>query len=77
MTVTRLHARYARFHALEHVYKLALAGRDPASVHIRTLLPEIFRLVPDTSVEEIVAMLRWSARKSFTQGRHARASQGA
>jgi len=65
MTVTRLHARYARFHALEHVYKLALAGRDPASVHIRTLLPEIFRLVPDTSVEEVVAMLRWSARKSF------------
>ena len=67
MTVTRLHARYARFHALEHVYKLALAGRDPASVNIRTLLPEIFRLVPDTSVEEVVAMLRWSARKDMRE----------
>jgi hypothetical protein len=34
-------------------------------VNIRTLLPEIFRLMPDTSVEEVVAMLRWSARKDF------------
>jgi hypothetical protein len=63
MTVTRL--PHARFQALERVYKLALAGRDPASVNVRTLLPKIFELVPDTSVEEILAMLRWSARKSF------------
>ena len=62
MTVTRLHARFAQ---IEAAYMRALAGRDPASVNVRTLLPKIFELVPDTSVEEVVAMLRWSARKSF------------
>jgi hypothetical protein len=65
MTVTRL--PHARFQALEHVYKLALAGRDPASVNVRTMLPKIFELVPDTSVEEVVAMLRWSARKDLRE----------
>ena len=41
--------------------------RDPASVNVRTLLPKIFELVPDTSVEEVVAMLRWSARKDMRE----------
>ena len=63
-TAARVHQR---FEQIERAYVAALAGRDPASVNIRTLLPEIFRLVPDTSVEEVVAMLRWSARKSFRE----------
>jgi hypothetical protein len=63
-TVTRLHARFAQ---VEAAYMQALAGRDPASVNVRTLLPKIFELVPDTSVEEILAMLRWSARKDFRE----------
>jgi hypothetical protein len=64
MTITRLHARFAQ---IEAAYTQALAGRDPASVNVRTLLPKIFELVPDTSVEEIVAALRWSARKDLRE----------
>jgi len=62
--IVRLHARFER---IERAYKAALNGREPASVNIRTLLPKIFELVPDTSVEEVVATLRWSARKDLRE----------
>jgi len=58
---------FARFERIERAYTAALAGRDPAGVNVRTLLPKIFELVPDTSVEEIVAALRWSARKDMRE----------
>jgi len=36
-------------------------------VNVRDLLPAMFAAVPDTSVEEIIAMLRWSARKDLRE----------
>jgi hypothetical protein len=42
-------------------------------VSVRDLLPVIFAAVPDTSVEEIVVALRWSARKHL---RHADRLEG-
>ena len=64
MTV-KLHERFQR---IERAYLAALGGRPPASVNVRDLLPAIFAQVPDTSIEEIVAALRWSGRKDL---RHA------
>jgi len=64
MSTSKLHHR---FEQIELAYVAALAGRDPASVNVRDLLPAMFAAVPDTSVEEIVAMLRWSARKDLRE----------
>ena len=58
--VTRLHERYEH---IERAYLAALNGRDPELVNIVDLLPAIYAAVPDTTTEEIVAALRWSARQ--------------
>ena len=56
-----------RFERIERAYTAALAGRDPGSVSIVDLLPAIFAAVPDTTAEEIVEALRWSARKDLRE----------
>jgi hypothetical protein len=38
-----------------------LHGRDPHTVNVVDLLPPIFDAVPDASVDDIIAALRWSA----------------
>lgn len=50
----------ARFEQLERAYTAALDGRDCGDVSVLALLPAIFRAVPGTTVEEVIAALRWS-----------------
>jgi hypothetical protein len=57
MTVHKLNERLEQ---LERAYMAALCGREGASVSVLTLLPAIFRAVPGTTVEEVIAALRWS-----------------
>jgi hypothetical protein len=56
-----------RFERIEAAYQAALAGRDPKTVRIDSLLPAIFAAVPDTTTDEIAEALRWSARKNFRE----------
>jgi len=44
-------------------YSDALDGRDPNTVEIETLLPSIFKAIPDVEIDEIVAALRWAAQR--------------
>jgi hypothetical protein len=60
-TVTRQHAR---FELLERAYLAALAGRDPETVPPAIWRAAIFAEVPDTSVEELIAMFNWRKRKA-------------
>jgi hypothetical protein len=64
MSITKLHERFER---IERAYVAALGGRDPVSVNVLDLLPAIFAAVPDTSPQEIVEALRWSARKDLRE----------
>jgi hypothetical protein len=60
MSVTKLHERLER---IERAYFAALAGRDPETVPSSIWRAAIFAAVPDVSVEEIIEMFRWRARK--------------
>lgn len=64
MPIVKLNERFER---IERAYLEALAGRDPESVDVVQLLPAIFDAVPDTTINEIVDALRWSARKCFRE----------
>jgi hypothetical protein len=52
-----------RFQRINAAYETALAGRDPNTVSILDLLPVIHDAVPNTSDDEIVDALRWSAEQ--------------
>jgi hypothetical protein len=62
MNVIRMNERFER---IERAYTAALAGRDPETVNIVELVPAIYAAVPDTSTQQIVEALRWSARKDL------------
>jgi hypothetical protein len=48
-------------------YQAALDGRRPDTVNILDLIPSIYDAVPDTTNEEIVAALRWSAEQDIAK----------
>jgi hypothetical protein len=57
----------ARYEAIIAGYEAELDGRDPSTVSILDLLPGIYARVPNVSNDEIVAALRWSARKKLRE----------
>jgi hypothetical protein len=48
-------------------YTGALAGRDPATVDVVTLLPAIFAAMPDVEVDEIIDVLEREAERDFAE----------
>jgi hypothetical protein len=56
-----MNERASRFARIVGAYDAALGSRDPASISILDLLPVIYRAVPDTSPDEIIAALEWRA----------------
>jgi len=53
-----------RLERIERAYFTALAGRDPETVPDSIKRSAIFAAVPDVTVEEIIAMFNWRARKA-------------
>ena len=65
MNVTKLHERLER---IERAYLEALNGRRPETVPSSIWRPAILAAVPDVTVEEIIEMFRWQARKASRGG---------
>ena len=64
-----------RYTRIIEAYETALAGRDAKNVDILDLLPAIYDAVPDTSNDEIIAALRWLAKRDFQEADSLRRSR--
>ena len=58
---------HERLERIERAYLAALDGRYPETVPHSIWRAAIFAAVPDVTIEEIIEMFRWQARKARAQ----------